>query len=188
MNCEHCSKEVENKRFCNISCARKYASKKQVKMTVQGKCAKCETPIKAANTYCKDCWNKRAEPDKERKCPICGIVKDKSNSFAPKGKYYQAYCKECNSKKSAERARNFKRDCVQYKGGKCENCGYDKCNGALDFHHKDPTQKDFTIAYQKNRSINDKIKKELDKCSLLCANCHREEHYRLSELKNEFLN
>ena len=66
---------------------------------------------------------------------------------------------------------------VDYKGGKCEICGYNKCLEALEFHHKDPNEKDFSIA--NNFKSMDKMKTEVDKCLLLCANCHREEHVRL---------
>jgi 5-methylcytosine-specific restriction endonuclease McrA len=65
--------------------------------------------------------------------------------------------------------------CIEYKGGKCEKCGYDKYDGALEFHHLDPSKKDFAISKKKARYI-DKLKPELDKCILLCSNCHRELH------------
>ena len=70
----------------------------------------------------------------------------------------------------------IKNKAVDYKGGKCSKCGYDKCKAALDFHHINPEEKDFTIAKYYNLSW-DKIKIELDKCILVCANCHREIHY-----------
>lgn len=60
-------------------------------------------------------------------------------------------------------------------GDKCQCCGYDKCIQALDFHHLDPTQKDFSFSDNVNRSW-EKIKEELKKCILVCANCHREIH------------
>lgn len=63
---------------------------------------------------------------------------------------------------------------VEYKGGRCETCGYDKCMAALEFHHKNPLKKDFRIS-STTRGWS-KLKIELDKCSLLCANCHRELH------------
>ena len=66
---------------------------------------------------------------------------------------------------------------VEYKGGKCEKCGYNKCIDALDFHHKDPNEKDFTIS-GKSWSF-DRLKSEVDKCILVCANCHREIHYEI---------
>lgn len=71
-----------------------------------------------------------------------------------------------------------KEKAVKYKGGKCEidGCGYNKCIWALDFHHKDPNEKDFQFSKYSNHSW-DRIKKEIDKCILVCSNCHREIHY-----------
>jgi len=67
---------------------------------------------------------------------------------------------------------------IHYKGGSCQHCGYDKCTWAFEFHHLNPEDKSFTIS--KGYSfLWTKLKKELDKCLLLCANCHRELHYRL---------
>ena len=68
---------------------------------------------------------------------------------------------------------------VEYKGGNCVRCGYDKYMGALEFHHLDPTKKDYTLAHLKVTNFHDKIKNELDKCILVCANCHREIHNEL---------
>jgi hypothetical protein len=65
---------------------------------------------------------------------------------------------------------------VIYKGGKCEICGYDKCNWAFDFHHIDKTKKEYSISSNSTLSW-DKVKIEVDKCIMLCANCHRELHY-----------
>lgn len=70
----------------------------------------------------------------------------------------------------------LKTKAVEYKGGKCEKCGYSKCIQALDFHHKNPTHKDFSISQTRLYYAWDKIKKELDKCLLVCSNCHREIH------------
>jgi DNA-binding CsgD family transcriptional regulator len=72
------------------------------------------------------------------------------------------------------RKRNKER-AVDHKGGKCEKCGYDKCTSALEFHHLDPEKKDFTLSQNMNMAW-DKIKVEIDKCILVCANCHREIH------------
>lgn len=66
---------------------------------------------------------------------------------------------------------------VESKGGKCERCGYDKCVDAFEFHHKDKNEKDFTIS-GKSWSF-ERLKKEADKCILVCSNCHREIHYEL---------
>lgn len=63
---------------------------------------------------------------------------------------------------------------VEYKGGKCERCGYNKCIDALEFHHLDPNEKDFSIA-GKSWAL-ERLKKEADKCILVCSNCHKEIH------------
>ncbi len=72
------------------------------------------------------------------------------------------------------RKKNKKR-AVEYKGGRCLVCSYNKCITALEFHHLDPMQKDFTISKNCNKAWH-KIEKELEKCILVCANCHREIH------------
>ena len=75
--------------------------------------------------------------------------------------------------------KNIKLQAIEYKGGKCEVCGYNRCVDALEFHHIDPSQKDFSISRDGNTRSWDKIKDELDKCVLLCSNCHREEHAKV---------
>jgi len=85
------------------------------------------------------------------------------------------YSKVRNKIKANRHRRNLKKKLVDYKGGKCEICGYDKCMRAMQFHHKDPSQKDFGIG-QRNISDIEKLKKEIDKCQLLCSNCHSEVH------------
>lgn len=73
----------------------------------------------------------------------------------------------------------LKEKLVEYKGGKCEICGYNKCINALEFHHLDPSEKDFGIV-NGNAIAFEKVKKEVDKCILVCANCHREIHFNLN--------
>lgn len=76
------------------------------------------------------------------------------------------------------RKRNKER-AVEYKGGKCEKCGYEKCTSALEFHHLEPKEKDFSPSQNMNMAW-DKIKVEIDKCILVCSNCHREIHEELN--------
>lgn len=60
----------------------------------------------------------------------------------------------------------------------CKVCGYKKCVGALDFHHRDPKTKLTTVATLIIHGASlIKIKTEIRKCDILCANCHRELHY-----------
>lgn len=65
---------------------------------------------------------------------------------------------------------------IEYKGGCCEICGYNKSNWALGFHHINPTEKDFNIGYKGYTRSWEKVKKEIDKCMLVCSNCHAEIH------------
>ena len=62
---------------------------------------------------------------------------------------------------------------------KCEKCGFDKHPAALDFHHLDPSKKDFKVSKHKITCSEEKKKiilNEISKCIVLCANCHRIEH------------
>ena len=79
----------------------------------------------------------------------------------------------------------LKQMAIEYKGGKCIICGYSRCANALDFHHLDPTEKDFSIG---GKTIAwEKLKAELDKCVLVCANCHREIGAGLIDINNYIL-
>jgi len=81
---------------------------------------------------------------------------------------------------------NKKRKCVDFLGGKCEICGYNKYFQVLEFHHKDPTQKDFGIS-TKGAWGFERVKVELLKCALLCANCHRELHLGFTKLSENLV-
>jgi hypothetical protein len=84
----------------------------------------------------------------------------------------------------AKRRRKVKLMAIEHKGGKCQICGYSKYPGALDLHH---------ISGQKSFGIGDKgytrswikIKEEIDKCILVCANCHREIEGGITQLPKE---
>jgi predicted HNH restriction endonuclease len=76
----------------------------------------------------------------------------------------------------ANRRRNLKAKALEYKGNKCQICEYGKYVGALEFHHLDPAQKDFGIGYKGYTRSWIVVKKELDKCILVCSNCHHEIH------------
>jgi hypothetical protein len=76
-----------------------------------------------------------------------------------------------------KRRKEIKQKAIDYKGSKCQICGYDKCNRALCFHHLDPSKKDFSIT--STVKSWKKIRDELDKCIMLCHNCHAEEHDKI---------
>ena len=86
-------------------------------------------------------------------------------------------CAKCSSDAVQKRRNKIKLMSIEYKGGKCEICGYNKCIAALEFHHLDSAEKDFGISAKGYTRSWEKVKEELNKCILVCANCHRELHY-----------
>lgn len=120
-----------------------------------------------------------------RYCSSCDSVKPDSEFYivSSNGKNKTiSRCKSCFNKSCGERQKDIKKQAVEYKGGKCIKCKYSKSLSALEFHHLDSSKKDFSFSRCKSRSF-EKIKAELDKCILLCANCHREIHDELRESK-----
>lgn len=112
----------------------------------------------------------------QKECPRHGLTEF---ALSTDGRYH---CKKCRSEAVQNARRKIKEKLVAYKGGKCEKCGYDKCIGALEFHHLDPNEKKFQISNPNVKSF-EKLKTEVDKCILLCSNCHRELHFEESEKK-----
>ena len=118
-----------------------------------------------------------------RECPIHGKTEF---VFVNSGKRWR--CRKCRQELVQIRRYHLKDKAIEYKGGKCEICGYDKCKEALEFHHLDPSQKDFGIGSDGCTRSWEKVKEELDKCICVCANCHREIHSKEWNIKkNELL-
>lgn len=125
------------------------------------------------------CGCERNNANINKKCILCGKEFLANNIM-------RKYCFDCSpqgltpTEGLRSRKRALKHFLVQYKGGKCCQCGYNKCEGALQFHHINQEEKDFTLSHI---NLNDTdfsieiIKQEVDKCILLCANCHAEKHY-----------
>jgi len=87
----------------------------------------------------------------------------------------------CNSCHVSKRRKEREDKIYLYKGDKCVICGYSKSRRALHCHHKNPTEKDFQISGNWGLSWS-KIQKELDKCILVCSNCHAEIHDGLIDI------
>jgi hypothetical protein len=139
---------TRKKRFCNHSCAGSFNNTKTPKRKLAGKCKTCCVPISATRKYCSETCRKIAASALPRKSdPIKYVVTWRQRT---------------------------KQRAIQYKGGACQLCGYDRSSRALNFHHLDPSQKDFGIGGV-SRSW-EAIQAELDKCILVCANCHAEIH------------
>jgi predicted transcriptional regulator len=109
-------------------------------------------------------------------CPSCKTDKDIKNFYKRCRGGQVAYCKICSRNQATKRQRALKIKCIEYKGGKCNKCDYNDCIAAMDFHHKVPGEKDFCISQYRKALFTENIKKELDKCELLCCRCHRELH------------
>jgi len=83
-----------------------------------------------------------------------------------------------HTKRRKRRREELKSSLIEYKGSCCSICGYDRCINALSFHHMDPKEKDFTIGEYTRKGYPDitKLYEEIDKCILVCMNCHAEIH------------
>lgn len=89
-----------------------------------------------------------------------------------------------NVKRWRQTARTIIFECL---GGKCQICGYNRCKSALETHHVDPDEKDFTVSFIVSSCRSWKIiYEELAKCVLLCTNCHREVHEGLAEIPENY--
>lgn len=130
-------------------------------------------------------FNLKTKPRNVRHNCSCG-ENNPSNFYGNR----KSTCKKCFNKSVIKAGNDNKKYGVKYLGGECVNCGYCKSMRALEFHHIDPTLKDPNFKSLRGWS-KIRLRKELDKCILLCSNCHSETHEQLDCKsiggKNEFL-
>ena len=98
-------------------------------------------------------------------CLICG----REYAFNKRKGHQTSICNSCNANRKRNRV---KTKAVEYKGGCCQQCGYSKCLRSLQFHHEDRSKKDFTIGGKMAWSW-ERLKVELDKCTLVCEKLER---------------
>ena len=84
-----------------------------------------------------------------------------------------------------KRRKKVRRMAIELAGGRCQICGYQRCIEALEFHHLGDKGKDFSISDKGHSRSWSRVKKEIARCALLCANCHREVHIGLHNVKND---
>lgn len=94
-------------------------------------------------------------------------------TFVLEGRGYYR-CARCRSEAVSKRRRTIKKVLVAEAGGRCAICAYDRCQEALNFHHLDPSLKEFHLAYQGQSRSLERARREAGKCILLCGNCHAE--------------
>ncbi len=140
------------------------------------KSGKNKSKMQIYHSVCKTCFCLRGKKIVDRRrlnnlCLVCG-------DMAIKDKKYCEKCRDRDIKRIVRRRIDLKKKAIEYKERKCEDCGIESEHYAIyDFHHSDPNTKEDNI----NNIMNKKpkwatIKKELDKCILLCSNCHRIRH------------
>ncbi len=110
----------------------------------------------------------------------CKVHGETDFSTRVTGKYTKYECKKCKALSVKKFSLKRKIEMINYKGGVCCKCGYNKNLAALEFHHINPEEKLFELSYHSGQ-IWETITKELDKCLLLCANCHKEIHNPIME-------
>jgi len=115
-------------------------------------------------------------------CSKCG-QKKRVSLFYKKGNRTNSYCKDCFNEYCTNRWIERKKMAIEYKGGKCYMCKGAFPYYVYDFHHKDRKTKVWT--WTKMRLVSwERTMEELDKCLLVCANCHRIAEYEAAALSN----
>lgn len=161
------------------------------------KCVICGNEFEAARStkkYCSiECQNasrreKYANKEKNQKdtsykgkpkiCPICGKEFYPLTSTA----HQRTCCYNCMPNGVQLTRGMFLAKIKESRGGKCIRCGYDRCIKALEFHHIDPSKKDFTISNDHFHLLE--AVEESKKCILICSNCHKELHDNLWNIED----
>jgi hypothetical protein len=133
------------------------------------KCNKC-TILKPLNEFYKD---KRVSSNRKSHCISCVRAAEKQRYDDGGDKHLLKLKRRCRKNKIKS---------IEYKGGRCVDCVKQGRDGvflecAYSFHHTDPTEKEYIISRLMSRAFGKSITDELDKCVLLCLNCHSIRHY-----------
>ncbi|PSQ19047.1 HNH endonuclease [Halobacteriales archaeon QS_8_69_26] len=95
-------------------------------------------------------------------------------------RWYRANREQSRERKERRR-RKLVRWVYEYKRDNCEcaRCG-EGDPACLEFHHREESEKEFSVSRRANRGHSvENIRAEIDRCEVLCANCHRKEHYEV---------
>lgn len=116
---------------------------------------------------------------KTKVCGRCKKEKEEIEEFGYSNRktgLIRSICKICLYNIQKKRWQDRKRKAIGLLGGKCQKCGYNKNMAALEFHHLDPTTKEYGWNKLRLRKWGTVIN-EIKKCVLLCSNCHMETHW-----------
>jgi len=159
-------------------------------------CRKCERPFpnkfkidgKVRNLqrrkFCLDCspfGGRNTKPDDPARS---SVKKQVNGKRVPYSKWDERFKERNRAMQYYYRHRRLQ-EIINLKGGACKVCGYDKCTRALNFHHRDPGNKCFELNTRDILSHSkSEIYEEVEKCDLLCANCHAELHSNEQQSKH----
>ena len=160
-------------------CGKEFEAQKSTKKYCSNECVNTMRRIKWTN---RDKTEKKQQLMPEKECPIC------NKKFRPKNAAanQRICCYDCMPDGVQLTRGGFLAKLKEARGGKCIKCGYNKCIKALEFHHLDPSKKDFTISNDYFKLLD--AVNESKKCILLCSNCNKELHdnmWTIEELKLE---
>ena len=160
-------------------CGKEFEAQKSTKKYCSNECVNAMRRTRWTN---RDKIEKKQQLMPEKECPIC------NKKFRPKNAAanQRICCYDCMPDGVQLTRGGFLAKLKEARGGKCIKCGYNKCIKALEFHHLDPSKKDFTISNDYFKLLD--AVNESKKCILLCSNCHKELHdniWTIEELKLE---
>lgn len=164
----------------------RHAKKIKAIRILGGKCEKCGNE----NYACLDFHHNK---DKDKEDNINSMFSNRWSKLEKEIKKCSLLCRNCHQEKHSKeyigtRCRELKNKFLEIKGvDRCEKCGFKGENtSSLDFHHKNKEEKDFSIgnAYRFITDYGEKIIKEIEKCVVLCSNCHAIEHFNFKRLED----
>lgn len=136
-------------------------------------CKKCGTHIPIRIRF----MGKIRNMQRRKYCLECSpFGSGNSSKFGPPKFDKKVWNLEFARKHQRNRRIAVKKKLVLLMGGKCISCGYDRCLGSLEFHHRDPSTKVFGISSTGLLRKWDTLVEEAKKCDLLCSCCHVEQH------------
>lgn len=178
-NCLHCNQLTKNEKFCSRPCAASYNNRIHPKRSGENNCLECNAVIPTRKTWCSEtCKIKMKANLHPPQAPMTEYTCKYCSKTMPVEAFYKTSkvkCRSCTAAYMTKRKQKCKDLLVKNAGGKCVRCGYSGCNRALHFHHFDPSTKQFLICQMLSSNF-ERLMEEVDKCILLCANCHFEKH------------
>ena len=138
---------------------------------------KCKPKTYGLKTWCKTC---RKDYRKENSATLAQRKRqyylDNHEEICRKNRHRRRKNRQKINAQNKGRMVKLKQKFVELAGQKCQRCGYDEFNSGLEFHHIDPESKDSTPTKVIYSGDFDAAYSELDKCALLCRNCHQAFH------------